>query len=126
MPGGTPLLLLSTEIESEAVGATHKQVVRRLRDRRDSLTAERPRQQQLYTQQTEGGAARLAAMATESEQLERAIDIQQSRVQLADRTLEQMRDLRVRQLVTEVRLQAAEQDKLDQAVKLKEYQRIAE
>jgi len=42
VPGGAPLLLLSTEIESE-VGATHKQVVRRLRDRRDSLTAERPR-----------------------------------------------------------------------------------
>ena len=123
VPGGAPLLLLSTEVESEAVGATHKQVVRRLRDRRDSLMAERPRQQQLYTQQTEGGAARLAAMATEREQLQRAIDIQQARVQLADRTLAQMRDLRVRQLVTEVRLQAAEQDTLDQAVKLKEYQR---
>jgi membrane fusion protein len=120
---GAPLLLLSTEVESEAVGATRKQVVRRLRDRRDSLTAERERQQQLYTQQTEQAVARLAAMTNEREQLQRAIEIQQSRVQLADRTLEQMRELRGRQLVTEQRLQAAEQDKLDQAVKLKEYQR---
>jgi membrane fusion protein len=62
-------------------------------------------------------------MTTEREQLQRGIDIQQARVQLADRTLEQMRDLRIRQLVTEQRLQAAEQDKLDQGVKLKEYQR---
>jgi membrane fusion protein len=43
--------------------------------------------------------------------------------QLADKTLDQMRELRVRQLVTEQRLQAAEQDDLDQAVKVKEYQR---
>lgn len=119
---GAPLLILSTEVESEA-GATRKQVIRRLRDRRESLLAERERQKQLFKQQAEEGTVRLATMATEREQLQRAIDIQQARVQLADRTLEQMRDLRVRQLVTEVRLQAAEQDTLDQAVKLKEYQR---
>jgi membrane fusion protein len=119
---GSPLLLLSTEVESE-VGATRKQVVRRLRYRRDSMMAERARQEQLYAQQTEEGAARSAAMATERDQLQRGIEFQQARAQLADRTLEQMRDLRIRQLVTELRLQAAEQDKLDQAVKLKEYQR---
>jgi membrane fusion protein len=119
---GAPLLLLSTEVESE-VGATRKQVVRRLRDRRDSLTAERVRELQLSTQQTEVGAARLAAMTAEHDQLQRGIEIQQARVQLADKTFEQMRELRVKQLVTEQRLQAAEQDKLDQAVKLKEYQR---
>jgi membrane fusion protein len=120
--GAAPLLLLSTEVESEAVGATRKQVVRRLRDRRDSLTAERVRQLQLYTQQTEEGAAKLAAMTAERDQLQRAIEIQQARGQLADKTLQEMRQLRLRQLVTEQRLQAAEQDKLEQAVKLKDYQ----
>lgn len=120
--GGAPLLLLSIEVESE-VGATRKQVVRRLRDRRASLMDERVRQQELYKQQAEGGTARLKAMTAERQELQQAIDIQQARVQLADRTLQQMRDLRVRQLVTEQRLQAAEQDRLEQAVKLKEYQR---
>jgi membrane fusion protein len=69
---GAPLLLLSTEVESE-LGATRKQVVRRLRDRRDSLTAERVRELQLSTQQTEAGAARLAAMTAEHDQLQRGI-----------------------------------------------------
>jgi membrane fusion protein len=120
---GAPLLLLSTEVESEAVGATRKQVVRRLRDRHDSLTAEREREHQLFAQQTKEGAARLAAINTEHEQLQYAVEIQQSRVELADRTLKKMRDLRVSLLVTQQRLDAAEQDKLDQGVKLKEFQR---
>jgi membrane fusion protein len=120
---GAPLLLLSIEVESEAVGATQKQVVRRLRDRHDSLTTERARQLQLYTQQAEEGRARLAAMTTERQQLRGAIEIQQNRVQFADRMVEQLRELRARQLVTVERLQTAEQDKLDQAVKLKEFER---
>lgn len=120
---GAPLLLLSTEVESEAVGATRKQVVHRLHDRHDSLIVERARQQQLDTQQAEEGKARLAAMTTEREQLQHAIEILQARVQFADTTFEQMRDLRARQLVTMERLQSAEEDRLDQAVKLKEYQR---
>jgi membrane fusion protein len=120
---GAPLLLLSTEVESEVVGATRKQIVRRLRDRHDSLMAERGRQQHLYTQQTEQGAARLAAMTNEREQLQRAVEIQQARVELAERTLGEMRELRLRQLVTEQRRQAAEEDDLDQGVRLKEYRR---
>ena len=121
--GGAPLLLLSTEVQSEAVGATQKQVVRRLRDRHDSLTAERARELQLFAQQAEEGRARLAAMTSEHEQLKGAIEAQQARVQFADKLVEQMSDLRARQLVTIERLRAAEQDKLDQAVKLKEVQR---
>jgi membrane fusion protein len=119
---GAPLLILSTEVESEA-GATRKQVIRRLRDRRESLLAERERQKQLFKQQAEEGTVRLATMATEREQLQRAIEVHQTRVQLADRTLQQMQDLRTRQLVTQQRLESAEQDQLDQTVKLKDYQR---
>jgi membrane fusion protein len=121
--GGAPLLLLSTELESEVVGATKKQVVRRLRDRHDSLTAERVRQLQLFAHQAEQGKARLAAMTAEQEKLKGAIEIQGARVQFADKLVEQMNDLRARQLVTIERLRAAEQDKLDQAVKLKEFER---
>jgi membrane fusion protein len=120
---GAPLLLLSTEVQSEAVGATQKQVVRRLHERHDSLTDERARQLQLYAQQAEEGRARLAAMTAERQQLKGAIEIQEVRVQFAEKLVEQMRELRARQLVTVERLQAAEQDKLDQAVKLKEFQR---
>jgi membrane fusion protein len=121
--GGAPLLLLSTEVESEAVGATQKQVARRLRDRHDSLTAERARQLQLFAHQAGEAKARLAAMTAEREQLKGAIEIQGARVQFADKLVEQMTDLRARQLVTIERLRAAEQDKLDQAVKLKEFER---
>jgi membrane fusion protein len=121
--GGAPLLLLSTEVESEAVGATQKQVARRLRDRHDSLTAERARQLQLFAHQAGEAKARLAAMTAEREQLKGAIEIQGARVQFADKLVEQMTDLRARQLVTIERLRAAEQDKLDQAVKQKEFER---
>ncbi len=120
---GAPLVLLSKELESEVVGATRKQVVRRLHDQHDSLMIERGRRQLLDAQETEEGAAKLAAMTTEREQLQRAIEIQDARVLLAEKTVEQMRDLRARQLVTIERLQAAEEDRLDQSVKLKEDQR---
>ena len=40
---GTPLLLLSTELQSRALGETRKAVVQQLRSRRDSLVAERER-----------------------------------------------------------------------------------
>ncbi len=115
---GAPLLLLSTEVQSEAIGGTREEVVRRLHERRASMVDERARQNQLFVHQTEELTGQLAAMNTQHQQLQHEIDTQRSRVALADRTQTQVRDLRARQLVTEQRLQLAEQDDLDQAVKL--------
>ena len=41
---GKPLLVLSTEIQSETLGATRREVVRQLQSRRDSLAVGRERQ----------------------------------------------------------------------------------
>jgi membrane fusion protein len=120
---GTPLFSISTEVETQVAGATREQVVHRLREQRASLIAERSRQQQLFDQQIQDGATKLAALEAERDEAQRGIEVQQSRVQLAAKTQAEMRELRNRQLITAFRLQGAEQDNLDQTVKLKEYQR---
>ena len=115
---GAPLLLLSTEVDSKVVGGTRKQIIRRLHERRTSLIAERERQKQLHQQQSEEGVARVAAITAERKQLQREIEAQRARAALGEKTAVQLRGLRAQQLVTEARLQSAEQDNLDQAVKL--------
>jgi membrane fusion protein len=118
-----PLLLLSTEIQSEVIGATRENVVRQLHKRRDSLIAERSRQQQLFVQQSEQGAARLKAITAESDELKHVIELQHARMELARRVQTKLEPLSAQHLVTEQRVQAAEQDNLDQAVQLKSYER---
>lgn len=118
---GAPLVLLSGEIHTPGIGATREQVVRQLHDRHHSLIGERTRQKELYADQLREGTARLAAASAERQQLQHAIKLQQQRVQLAHHILRQMEVLRVRQLVTEQRLQGAEQDSLDQAIRLRSY-----
>jgi membrane fusion protein len=120
---GAPLLLLSAEIQSATVGATRENIVRQLHDQRNSLIAERSRQQQLFVQKSEEGAARLAAIVAEHDELKHAIELQSARMELARTIQTQLEPLRARQLVTDQRLQAAEQDSLDQAVRLRSYQR---
>jgi len=60
----------------------------------------------------------MAAITAERKQLQREIEAQRARAALGEKTAVQLRGLRAQQLVTESRLQSAEQDNLDQAVKL--------
>ncbi len=120
---GTPLLALSTELQSEALGATQEEIVRQLARRRDSLAAERGLQEELYRQQVEGLTHRLAALRSEQEHLDRELDLQRARLRLAEDARERLRPLRERGWIAEPRWQQAENDRLDQALRLRALQR---
>jgi membrane fusion protein len=49
---GTPLVVLSAEVQSDAIGATQAQIIRRLHDRRDSVAGTKEVQDRLFDQQT--------------------------------------------------------------------------
>jgi membrane fusion protein len=120
---GSPLLLLSTELQSEALGATRTEIVRRLKSRRDSMAADRVRQLQIFEQQNKDMPDRLAAMQGEQTHLDREIEGQRARLILAEKNSARQRHLRERTLVTETRLQQAEEERLDQATKLQALER---
>lgn len=115
---GMPLVQLSTELESSIAGATREQIVRHLRERLASMKAERRRQEQLFSQRQADRSAELAGSRNERRQLDHQIELQKDRESYAQRTFAQLRELRERQLITEDRVQRAEQDSLDQAVNL--------
>ena len=81
---GTPLLALSTELQSEALGATREEIVRRLVSRRDSLITERETRSRLYTRRMEELSARLEALRSEQGFLEKQADFQRARLKLAE------------------------------------------
>jgi membrane fusion protein len=120
---GAPLALLSAELQSESVGATRKEIVRNLSSRRASMEAEKERQRRLYVQQSEELGKRLEAIALERAHIDREIELQVDLVALAEKGAARQRELRAKQLSPEPRLQQAEENKLEQAVKLQTLER---
>ena len=115
---GAALITLSTEVESAAFGATQEEIVHRLNSRRDSLAAERELQQKLLGEEMNGLARRLAALESERGYLAGELKIQRSQAKLAQETVNRLRPLSDRGLVTAQRLENAERNRLDQASKL--------
>jgi len=120
---GTPLVVLSAERQSQALGATQGEVVRALQAQRDSLLAERSRHAALFRQQATTLDARLAFIEAETAQLEQEVGLQRERLALAERAAARQRDLRDRAIATEQNLLEAEQDALDQALALQSLER---
>jgi membrane fusion protein len=96
---GTPLLTLSAEIQSEARGATKEEVVRKLQNRRDSLTNAKKVLESQFDQETTD--------------LKRRIEVQRSRQTLSEAALTRDRLMRSRDLIPLPRLQKTEQEYLD-------------
>jgi membrane fusion protein len=120
---GTPLLLLSTELQSEALGATRSEIVRRLKIRRDSMAAGRQHQLQIVEQQRKEISDRLAVMQVEQKHLDRELELQRARVTLAEKNATRQRQLRERNIATEQRLERSEEDKIDQASRMQTLER---
>lgn len=120
---GAPLIVLSTETRSEAYGATRAEIVRRLRYRQDSTTADRRVQESLFEQQESDLRRRLQALRSEQEHLAQELDLHRSRLALNEATLRRDRALRARDLITEPRLQLSEQGRLDQAARVQATER---
>ncbi len=115
---GSVLARVSTELRSDTSGATRQQVVERLRERRASTAAERERRERLFAQELVALEERRATMQAELAQLDREIALQTERVTLAAQSLARIGELVARQLTPVARMEEADQDRLDQALRL--------
>jgi membrane fusion protein len=122
---GDPLVLLSTEVESEALGATRQQIVDQLVGRRNSMRLERERQNRVFANLAEELSDRMATVEAEAGHLEQELDLQRERLLLAEQAVARRRQLRASGLVTEQALQEEEANKLDQALRLQALERGA-
>ncbi|MBI4207029.1 MAG: HlyD family efflux transporter periplasmic adaptor subunit [Betaproteobacteria bacterium] len=111
---GTPLLTLSAETQSAALGATQAEIARRLAERRRILHAERRQQERLLAQQQRALANRIAALRAEEEYAGHEIALLRSRVGIAERA-EAMHSKLARQgFISDLRLQQVESETLEQ------------
>jgi membrane fusion protein len=113
---GTPLAALSSEVQSETLGATREEVVRRLESRRDSMARTRERQDSLFEEQAADLRRRLEVLSAERRSLGREIDLQRARLELSETARD--RTMRGRDLSSFRRANPAEQDYLERAAKL--------
>jgi membrane fusion protein len=120
---GTPLLVVSTEIQSEALGGTRQEIVRRLTKRRNSMAEEKVVQERLFSQQAADLLQRIAALEAEQKYLTKEIDIQRTQLQLNEQIEARMRTLRTRDIVTEPRREEAERERIQQAAKMQGLER---
>ena len=120
---GAALVTLSTEVRSEAFGATQKEIVRHLQDRRDSLIAERGLHRKLLLEEMDGLAKRISVFDSERDHLAGELEIQRSQARLAREIAERMRGVYDRGLATAQRFESAESNRLEQALKLRGLER---
>jgi membrane fusion protein len=120
---GAPLVVLSTDVHSEARGATLDEVVQRLMSRRASMAAERGRHQQLYEQETQNLFKRLTGLRLEMRHVEAQIALQNSVILLSQRVVERQQWLNQRGLAPAQHLEEAQENSLEQTQKLRELER---
>ena len=117
---GTRLLALSTDLQSEALGATQRTVLLRLQQRRASLLAEKERLRALQQHQMEESSKRLASIKDEQDSFRQDFQLQRIRIGLADKIAEMQRLLFAKNLTPRMHLSQAEDDTLQQALRLKD------
>ncbi len=115
---GDPLLTLSEELQSTALGATQVQIGQRLSEQVASLREGRARQQKLLVQQQAALGDRLAALGTEQQQIDSEIGMLKSRLKIAQRAEALHRDMKRQGFISEPALQRAESERLEQGVRL--------
>ena len=120
---GDRLLIVSTELQSEALGATRFEIVRRLQRRRDSLKSEQKLITQLYKQQLKSLNSRITASLDELGHRERELEVQHQRVELASKSVNRLSKHRSGGVVSEDRWLVSENERLDQLMRLRELQR---
>lgn len=120
---GQPLLALSTELQSAALGDTQAHIARGLTARRDSLAEDERRNRQLLKQQTAAITDRLEALRSEQDQLKEEIALQRSRLALSAKSEKRQRELKARGFISEQQVQQAVEARLEQAAKLRGLER---
>jgi hypothetical protein len=108
-------------VQSDALGATQAQIIRRLHERRDSVGVTKEVQDRLFDQQTSDMQRRLAILNTERRSMAREIELQRARVQLTENN--QSRSMRNRDLTTLSGANLPEQERIEQAARLQALER---
>lgn len=120
---GQPLVILSTEQQSTALGHNQAGVVHTLVRRRDSLLEEARQNQHLIAQQGATLHRRLAALSGEQAQLHQEIQLQRTRLALAHTSEQRQQALRQRGFLSDQQVQTATESALEQAAALRSLQR---
>ena len=121
---GDRLLVISAELQSSALGATQTEIAHRLASRRSSLQQDRLQLEKLGAQQSQSLTARVRALVAEQTQLKNEIDLQRSRIRLAEKSEARLQELHQRRLISDEQLQAAEVARLEQDSKLQALERM--
>jgi membrane fusion protein len=114
---GDPLLALSSDVESEALGATVKEVVRQLVSRRDNLVLQKDTEERLSRQQSSELELRLLALNSENALLAGEVELQRRRMKLSGESLSRANRLLQRGIITKAGRSAVESENLDQSAK---------
>jgi membrane fusion protein len=108
---GDVLAVLNSE-RATASGDAQAEMAKQMQLRRESLTLDYEKINSLYDQQTRAMSDRLVNLHTELGQIDRSIVIQQDRMRIDDRLIEQQRKLFAEKFISELALQQKEQDRL--------------
>ena len=120
---GDPLVVVSTELESEALGRTRAAAVEQLASRRDSLVQERERQRGLFKLQEREFAERIANLKGEQVHQAEEIALQRSRLAIAEQANARLAGLRAKGVTTETAMQDADRDRLRIAADIQNLER---
>ena len=115
---GEPLLTLSDELQSAALGGTQAEIARRMAERNDSLRAEQRKLQQRLAQQEKALAARVAGLRAEETQIGREVELIRGRTDIAARAEALHAKLRERNFISDMRLQQAKSESIEQRARL--------
>jgi membrane fusion protein len=120
---GTPLLAVSTEMQSEVLGATRQEIVNRLLKRRNSMAEEKTVQERLFTDQAADLMRRIYSLENEQKYLVEELNLQRTQLELNEQIESRTRAMRARDIVTMPRLEEAERERIQQAARLQSLER---
>jgi membrane fusion protein len=120
---GDPLIVLSSDVQSEALGATVQEVVRQLTGRRDNLVLQKQTEERLSRQQSGELEARLTALTSENALLADEVELQRRRMTLSGESLARANLLLKRGIITKAGRGTIEAENLDQTAKQQSLER---
>jgi membrane fusion protein len=120
---GDPLLVLSSELQSTAQGATQGLIAGRLEARHASLVQVRRQIAPLADQRARSLRNRIATLEAEAADIDSSIALQRERTQLLVKAENRQRDLRERGLISDTEMQAASEARIEQESKLRDLER---
>ena len=120
---GTPLAVISAEVQSSALGGTQAEIARQMARRRSSLESEGEQQAVLTKQQRKGVARRIKALKTEIASIDSEIEAVADRQRLAETSAKRLSGLQSQGFVSTERVQQQQELGLEQRAKVRSLER---